>query len=249
MPLEPEPASEEAEHASLWERLERPAPAPRVTLTHGQIAAAAVAIADVEGFGAVTIRNLAARLGVGPMGLYRYVTSKDDIVELMVDAVYADYPAPPETTSWRDVMHAHALHTRSALLAHRWLIAVPPRERLALTPHRFAVIDRALASLEHLAVEADERMSIFDTVTAYATGATTAEITQTELMESQGWRTGDDLRAALRPQMAWLMGTGRYPSYQRYLNTAARKDDAEWRFNSGLEWVLDGIGHNLTHVP
>ncbi|MDX3103543.1 TetR family transcriptional regulator [Nonomuraea angiospora] len=69
----------------LWARLERPAPALWQMLTPQRIATAAVGIADAEGLDAVTMRRLATELGVAPMAPYRYVSGKDELLELMVD--------------------------------------------------------------------------------------------------------------------------------------------------------------------
>jgi len=75
---------------------------PRSTLTPQRIAAAAVAIADTEGLDAVTMRRLAADLGVAPMAAYRYVSGKDELLELMVDHVYGELTLPSETKGWRE---------------------------------------------------------------------------------------------------------------------------------------------------
>src|SRR5690242_10497698 len=72
---------------SIWERLDATARTPKTTLTHPQIAEAAVALADAEGLAAVSMRRLAEQLGVSTMALYRYVANKDELLELMIDAV------------------------------------------------------------------------------------------------------------------------------------------------------------------
>lgn len=121
------------ENASLWERLERPAPAPRQALSPQRIATAAVAIADAEGLEAVTMRRLAAELSVAPMAPYRHVSGKDDLLELMVDHVYTGLTLP-EGLDWRDNLRTLAMRTRELMLGHRWLAQLPPQARLSLTP-------------------------------------------------------------------------------------------------------------------
>jgi AcrR family transcriptional regulator len=188
------------------------------------------------------MRNLAARLGAAPMALYCYVASKDDIFELMVDAVAADAddtPAGAET--WREAMRRHAHRTRESFLRHRWLVQVPPSAQAALTPRRFAERERALTALDGLGLDADGMLAVLDTVTAYAAGASAVETTMAQLIEQGGHTSGSDLRSALGPQMTWLMSTGRFPTYQRCLAEAQHKDDALWRFDLGLDCVLDGI--------
>ncbi|WP_329581587.1 TetR/AcrR family transcriptional regulator C-terminal domain-containing protein [Kitasatospora sp. NBC_01250] len=83
------------------------------------------------------------------------------------------------------------------------------------------------------------------TVDLYARGATHSEIVVQELMQSQNWNNGDELRVGLAPQMRWLMATGRYPVLERHLVEARRKDDPQWQFELGLDCVLDGIAARL----
>jgi AcrR family transcriptional regulator len=74
----------------VWERpepLTRPAPAP---LSRELIVRAAIAIADDDGLAAVSVRKVAAALDAGPMRLYGYLSTKDELLELMVDAVYGE---------------------------------------------------------------------------------------------------------------------------------------------------------------
>lgn len=235
---------EDKERVSLWERLDRPAPAPRLALTPHQIATVAVKVADAEGLDAITMRRLAAELGVAPMAAYRYVSGKDDVLELMIDLVYAELELP-EAAGWRETMRALAIRSRSLMLRHFWLSQINPSALLALTPNRMAVAERALTSLDGLGLDPDTRMVVFRTVDAYVSGAAQSEITVQRLMVDHGWTTGHEVRTGLAPQMTWLLGTGRYPAYQRYVQEATRKDEPQWQFETGLDAVLDGIAARM----
>ncbi|MBC2875015.1 MULTISPECIES: TetR/AcrR family transcriptional regulator [Streptomyces] len=227
----------------LWERLERPAPAPRpAALTPQRIATAAVAIADAEGLEAVTMRRLAADLGVAPMAAYRYVSGKDELIALMVDFVHGEMELPDATDDWRTVLRAVAVRTRALALEHPWMARA---DHLSLTPNQFAVSERVLAALGGLGLDADTMMAVYRTASAYVRGAVDSEISLTLMMRKRGWNTGDETREGLAPEMTWLMKTGRYPATHRYLAEAQRKDDAEWRFELGLDCVLDGIAARL----
>ena len=85
---------------TIWDRVERARRGPRPALTHDPIARAAIEIADEHGLDAVSMRRLADRLGVATMALYRYVSGKSDVFELMIDAAYAEMSLP-EATGWR----------------------------------------------------------------------------------------------------------------------------------------------------
>jgi AcrR family transcriptional regulator len=228
--------------ASLWERLDRPAPAPRTALTPRRIAAAAVGIADGEGIDAVTMRRLATSLGVAPMAAYRYVSGKDELLELMVDFVYGELPPADDAAGWREAMRTLALTTRDLLLAHPWVT----RTMLgAPTPNQLAVPERAFVALASLGLDADTMMAVLRTVTAYVHGAVEDEISLLSLMRMRGWSNGPETRTGLAPQMTWLMNTGRYPAYEQYMRTAGRKDDLKWQFETGLDCVLAGIAARM----
>lgn len=227
---------------SLWERMERPASAPRALLSLDRIAAAAVEIADEEGAAAVTMRRLATKLGVAPMAAYRHVAGKDDLWALMVDRVSRRLAAPDDAAGWREVLRSFALQTRELMLAHPWMGSIP---LISLTPSRMTVAERQLAALAACGLDADSMMAAFRTVNSYVHGSTQAEIVLREYQERHGWASGDETRQALAPQMKYLMSTGRYPTYEHYGAEAARKDDHTWAFEFGLDCVLDGVAERL----
>ncbi|MFE6889018.1 TetR/AcrR family transcriptional regulator [Streptomyces sp. NPDC057694] len=229
---------------SLWERLERPAPTRRASLTLEQIAAAAVELADEEGAAAVTMRRLATRLGVAPMAAYRHVSGKDDLWALMHDRVSAGITVPDEVTDWREVLYSFALQTRELMLRHLWLGQVPA-PLVQLTPARMAIAERQLRALSGRDLDADSMMAAFRTVSAYVHGSAQSEIALRLYKEEHGWKSGDETRQALAPQMNYLMDSGRYPTYKEYALSATRKDDPAWEFAFGLDCVLDGIARRL----
>ena len=82
----------------------QPPPPPRQrSLGREEIVAAAIALADEAGPDALTMKAVAARLGpYTAMALYRYVSNKDGLVDLMLDAATAEVPLPPQPgPDWR----------------------------------------------------------------------------------------------------------------------------------------------------
>ncbi len=109
--------------------------APRRTpLTRERALAAAVALADAEGIDAVSMRNLAARLGVVPMALYKHVSGKDDLLGGMVDALIATYDPADPALPWKAAVRERILSARRVLLEHRWARPVI-ESRGTRTPH------------------------------------------------------------------------------------------------------------------
>src|SRR3954454_9052844 len=102
----------------------RSAKGPQPLRSRAEIAAAAIRLADGDGLDAVTMRRVAARLGTGGASLYRYVASRDELLDLMVDAVIADLAVPPRTGHWRDDVVALASSLRELHRRHPWLADV-----------------------------------------------------------------------------------------------------------------------------
>ena len=97
---------------------------PRVPLTRDRALAAAVALADAEGIGSLTMRKLAQELGVEAMSLYHHVANKDEILDGMVELVFGEIELPSETADWNTAMRQRATSVRAALTRHPWAISI-----------------------------------------------------------------------------------------------------------------------------
>jgi AcrR family transcriptional regulator len=156
----------------LWGRRERGKRGPRPGLSADAIVEAAIRLADAEGLEAVSMARLAAELGFTTMSLYRYVTNKDELLQLMWNASTlgpADMPpdslAPGGTGSllgegsWRDRMRRWAVVQREVLDRHPWItqmpMATPPvgPNSMLFVEHGFAAMDgTGLTDLDKLSV-------------------------------------------------------------------------------------------------
>ena len=232
--------SEEGSAPTIWERLDAPR-AGRGGLTHQQIAKEAVALADAEGFDAVSMRRLAERLGVSTMALYRYVDSKDELLELMTDAVIEDGDPAADPADWRAVFREVARRRRATTLAHPWLPAAQGHVPTALTPSRNLVVERMLAALESQPLTGDQKMQLIRVVDAYARGAAAGEVNQRMMMERRGLGADGDVRLLLRSNMEWLLRSGRYPRFAGLVQAGLTRPEAEAEFDLGLDAILDGL--------
>jgi AcrR family transcriptional regulator len=86
-----------------------------------------VNLADAGGIESLSMRKLAAELGITAMSLYHHVTNKDDIIDGMLDLVYAEFSTPRAGDEWRSAMRARAESTRNTLAKHPWAISVKAR--------------------------------------------------------------------------------------------------------------------------
>jgi AcrR family transcriptional regulator len=94
--------------------------APRTPLSRRRVLDAAVALADRDGVGALSMRKLAHELGVEAMSLYHHVANKDAILDGIVDVVFAEIELPPGEVGWREAMRRRAISAREALRRHPW---------------------------------------------------------------------------------------------------------------------------------
>nr|WP_237566045.1 TetR/AcrR family transcriptional regulator [Ornithinimicrobium cerasi] len=80
----------------------------------------AIRLADREGVDGLSMRRLAGALGAGAMSLYHYVASKEELLDAMIDAMFAEIELPPEQTDWQSAMRRRAVSTRQVLVEHPW---------------------------------------------------------------------------------------------------------------------------------
>ncbi|MFI6525025.1 TetR/AcrR family transcriptional regulator [Streptomyces uncialis] len=218
----------------VWERPEpsnRPVPAP---LSRERIVRAAVQLADADGLDAVSLRKVATVLDVRPMRLYGYIDGKEELLDLMVDAVHAEIR--PTGGGWREVLRSLAEATRRAAHEHEWLADLLGG-RPQLGPHALASGEAVVAALGD--VDVDVVMPVVAAVNAYAIGAVRREIAERRAERATGM---DEKRwqAALGPYLERTFATGRFPALATVVRDAAHLD-ADQTFRTGLDFLLDGI--------
>jgi len=222
----------------VWERPEpanRPAPAP---LSRDLIVRTAVELADEAGLEAVSLRKIAAALDVGPMRLYGYIDTKDELLDLMVDAVHAEIR--PSGAGWREVLTSVAEATRRAVHRHEWfadLIGGRPQ----LGPNALARGEAVMAALD--GVDVDVVMPVATAVDAYVIGAIRREIAERRAERASGMDQRQ-WQATFGPYLVRMFATGRFPALETVVRDAAHHD-ADETFRIGLNFLLDGIGAGI----
>jgi len=141
----------------IWDRPERAARGPAPSLSRVEIATAAVTLADTHGIEAVSMRTLAVELGVGAASLYRYVASKDELIDLMVDAVMGNDLQFEVRGDWREDLRSFAHGLRAMALRHPW-VAVPSAGLRSLGPNTARVYEQVLSAIDGLGLEIDEML-------------------------------------------------------------------------------------------
>src|SRR2546422_3362028 len=116
---------------------------PRTPLSRERVLRAAVALADESGIDSLTMRKLGDALGVEAMSLYNHVANKDDLLDGMVDLVFAEIAPPPRGAGWKAAMRQRAIAAREVLARHPWAIGLMESRRRpgpATLRHHDAVI-------------------------------------------------------------------------------------------------------------
>src|ERR1700678_931348 len=131
----------------IWERPERAGHGPAPSLSRQEITTAAVRLADGQGIEAVSMRALAVELGVGAASLYRYVARKDEVIDLMVDAVMGNDLQFEIRGDWREDLRSFAHGLRAMILRHPWM-AVPSAGLRNLGPNQARRYEQVLGVIE-----------------------------------------------------------------------------------------------------
>lgn len=152
----------------LWGHSAAAVRGPKAKWSPAQLAAAAVEIADEAGLDAVSLAKVADRLGMTTTGVYRYVDSKAELIELMVDAAIGD-PPRLEGGTWQERCRAWTSGLAARYARHPWLCEVRPT-RMPTQPRAYAWIDILVGAVEdHPTVDALRLALLLDNlVRAYA---------------------------------------------------------------------------------
>ncbi|MFJ8335363.1 TetR/AcrR family transcriptional regulator [Streptomyces sp. NPDC094437] len=224
---------------TVWDRPEPPThPVP---LDRERIVAAALALADEGGLEAVSLRKVAARLDAGPMRLYRYISTKEELFDLMVDAVQAEILPEERPGDWREALRGLAERTRQTALRHMWLADLLGG-RPTLGPNGLAVTEATLSAFDDL-TDVDTVLRAVETVSAYFIGAIRREVANLRAERATGLSKRDWQRAH-GPHVTNMLASGRFPALAKVVYDGTDVD-AETSFTTGLDWVLDAVAVKL----
>lgn len=226
--------------SSVWTR---PRPEPRRRAPGvDQYVAAALAVADAEGLAAVSMRRVASDLGSGTATLYRYITNRDELVDLMVDAAQGEDPLPEPTADWRAGLAAVAHGQRATLLRHPWL-AGELTGRPSLGPSSLRRTESALRAAVALTPDITLASQALGVVNAYVLGSVATQQAARSAEQRSGL-TEEQWQRSVGPYISEVLAAGEHPMLARRVHEAEEPDpDVEFAF--GLDCVLDGLAARL----
>ncbi|GAA4914314.1 TetR/AcrR family transcriptional regulator [Streptomyces coeruleoprunus] len=223
----------------LWGTGEPPSRGPRRGLTLERIVTAAVALADAEGLGAVSMRRLSAELGVGTMSLYRYVPGKAELLDLMLDRVQGEplEDAPPKPCDWREGVEMMARGHLALVRSHPWLLKVN-QSRTVLGPSALRGLELSLEALRGMGLSDPETISVIIAVQSFVTGIARMEIEAAEAAKETGV-SDEEFWGRQAPILTRALETGRFPLMAQLADDTFSSDFDHFGF--GLRALVDGF--------
>jgi AcrR family transcriptional regulator len=212
----------------------------RRALTRDRVVAGALAIISAHGAAALSMRALATRLGVVPAALYRHVTSKEQLHDLILDRVLAEVDCHPDPAlPWTGQVAALAHRLRTVLEDHPGIAALL-KTRDPVSPASLAVAEAFLAPLR-AGLPGRQAARAFRLIYDYTLGFALSDPTSPGEQRLQDTATRAELHAFLRSLPA-----DRFPALAA-LGTYAWADDRDQRFTASLDTLITGL--QAAHHP
>src|SRR5258707_13813285 len=186
-------------------------------LTREKIAAVALAIADENGFEAVSMRRVAQELDVGTMSLYYYVKTKDDLIAMMDDALMGEALLPSLPKGWKRAIVEIARRTHALFIRHPWALSAMLSAPPGLNAMRH--MEQCLEALAETSMTGGQKITLLAMVDDFVFGHALREAAGDAAIDIEF--AAAQLATGAFPRLAEVFGGGR---------TDANKD----RFERGL---------------
>jgi AcrR family transcriptional regulator len=195
------------------------------------------------------MRRIARELNAGTMSLYWYVSSKEELLDLMLDAMYGELTEAEITGDLRADLRTMAISQRAMLRRHRWVMPFMAG-RPPMGPKALRNVERALGIFAAAGVTGAEAMTALMSVLTYVLGAVGREQQEERSRQDQEraqQRLGlseDEMRDIYWEFLQRVMASGRYPNFTEMVKQGLDPDAEETmdeRFEFGLDCLLDGI--------
>lgn len=233
---------EDAPGPLIW--LQPAPPRPRA-LDREQIVRAAVEVADDGGTDALTMAAVASQLGsYSAMALYRYVSSKDGLIDLMLDHVIAEVELPRRPgRSWRADIQPIASHTWEMVMRHGWYAQLV-YSRPPLGPNMMRRTEAMLGTLTRHGASTAAAMSYAAMIDRHIFGSALQGVEERAMEERYGLANPDELARAITAVRDLAAAGGDYPILSSWMADPHVASATE-QFDLALSFLLDGIAARL----
>jgi len=213
----------------------------RVPLSRDRVLSAAVAIADAGGVGSLTIRSLADKLGVKPMSVYHYVANKEEILDAIVDLVFAEVELPRPGGDWQAEMRRRAVSARQVLGRHPWAIALL-QSRTSPGPATLRHHDAFIGTLREAGFSVAMTAHALALIDSYVYGFALQEATLPFDTAEEAAEVGEAMFARMAPDQ--------YPHLTAFTVEHVLQPGYDYgaEFEYGLDLVLDGLERDLART-
>lgn len=234
--------------ALLWGTQPKPSRGPKAALSLEQVVGAAVELADAEGIEAVTMRHVAERLGIGTMSIYTYIPAKSELLDLMLDHVYAERATTQSddgSRGWRAGLEATARGQWALHERHPWTLYVASG-RSTLGPNELTAYEAAMAVVADLGLPARDAVAVVDSLSMYVRGAARDAAEAARAADATG-KSEEEWWYEREPILAEVLVPERFPVLNR-LGAEGGFDVPEDTPNYNLRFVLDDFEFGLQRL-
>lgn len=191
-------------------------------------------LADADDISALTMRSLATALGVKPMAIYHHLANKEEILDGIVDLVFAEIDQPPTDAPWRTGLESRSASVRTVLGRHPWAIGLMESRR-SPGPATMGHHDSVIALLRHAGFTHAAIAHAIAVLDAYVYGFVLQEV-------SLPFEGPDDV-SEIAEQILEQMPVAEFPSFAEFARQHVLQPGYDFgdEFEIGLAMVLDGI--------
>ncbi|MEV0838738.1 TetR/AcrR family transcriptional regulator C-terminal domain-containing protein [Actinocatenispora sera] len=216
--------------------------AARATTAVGrdEVVRAAIALADADGLAGVSMRRVATELGIATMSVYRYVASRDELVNLMLDAAIGARSLPdPPPAGWRARCEVAARVMWGFCQRHPWAAQALSMTRPQSIPNGMDYSEWLLAAFDGYGLDLGTRFQLGLSVLMYTRGLAVNIEPELQAREDTGL-TDEEWMAQQKPSMLAIADPERFPQLSVAMHDEVDAD-LDSMFEFGLARLLDGI--------
>ena len=229
----------DAPKLSIWLRPERSRRGPAPGYSRAQIARAGIVLADADGLPAVTMRSVAKAVGAGPASLYRYVATRDELVELMIDQANGEFSYDAlGSGQWLIDLLTLAHQGRAIYLRHPWLLEAMG-VGTPMGPNAVTYLEHALAAVSEIDASGQvklEAIGMFSSVVRL--------LASTEMNQQRAGQTARESQGSLAQYLTEVVAAGHHPHLAAALAVQPARGKASrpgTLFDRTLTRILTGL--------
>lgn len=211
------------------------APVKREALTRDRVLRTAFRLADKEGLETLSMRTLAESLGVAAMSLYKHVSSREDLLEGLIELVSVEMDVPNSKTPWRKALSQRAHTMRKVFLQHTW--AVTLFESTATTgPARMRHYESMIGILRRQGFSVELAYNTMILLNSYVYGF---------VIQEQAWGFDRKERPKVVAKTAPMISPAEFPHVVEMIGFVTAKNGYYADFDFGLDLLIEGLANAI----